>query len=52
MLYDIIVNDNHCSCSDFNQMRGGSIYFNGMKLDIFGNTIAGSQFSFNSMFRH
>ena len=47
-LQDVIVEGNHCSCNEYNDMRGGAIYFNGMKVDIFGNTITGSQFSYNS----
>ena len=41
-------NDNHCSCNDYDELRGGAIYFNGMKVDIFGNTFTESQFSSNS----
>ena len=48
ILQDVIVEDNHCSCNEFNENRGGAIYFNGMKVDIFGNTIPGSQFLFNT----
>ena len=40
-LLDIVVKDNHCS-------GGGAIYFDGVKVDIFGNTPTGSQFSSNS----
>ena len=48
LLQDVIVKDNYCSCNDYNQLRGGAIYFNGMKVDIFGNTFTESQFSSNS----
>ena len=41
LLQDVAIKDNHCS-------RGGAIYFDGMKVDIFGNTPTGSQFSSNS----
>ena len=47
-LQDVIVKDNYCSCNDYNELRGGAIYFNGMKVDIFGSTFTGSQFSSNS----
>ena len=40
LLQDVVVKDNHCS-------GGGAIYFEGMKVDIFGNTPTGSQFSSN-----
>ena len=48
ILQDVVIEDNHCSCNDYNETRGGAIYFNGMMVDIFGNTITGSQFSSNS----
>ena len=41
LLQDVVIKDNHCS-------RGGAIYFDGVKVDIFGNTPTGSQFSSNS----
>ena len=41
LLQDVVIKDNHCS-------GGGAIYFEGMKVDIFGNTLTGSQFSSNS----
>ena len=47
-LQDVIFKDNHCSCNDYNETRGGAIYFNEIKVDIFGNTITGSQFTSNS----
>ena len=47
-LQDVIVEDNHCSCNHYNETMGGAISFTGMKVDIFGNTITGSQFSYNS----
>ena len=47
-LQDVIVKDNYCSCNDYNEMGGGAISFNGINVDIFGNTITGSQFSSNS----
>ena len=37
----MVVKGNHCS-------RGGAIYFDGVHVDIFGNTTTGSQFSSNS----
>ena len=40
-LQDVVIKDNHSS-------RGGAIYFDGVKVDIFGNTPTGSQFSSNS----
>ena len=48
ILQDVIVEDNHHSFNDYNEMRAGAIYFNRMIVDIFGNSIAGSQFSCNS----
>ena len=48
ILQGVTVKDNHCSCNDYDELRGGAIYFNGMKVDIFGNTFSGSQFSSNS----
>ena len=48
ILQDVIIEDNHHSFSNYNEMRAGAIYCNGMKVEIFGNSIAGSQFSFNS----
>ena len=41
LLQDVVIKDNHCS-------GGGAVYFDGMKVDIFGNTSTGSQFSSNS----
>ena len=41
LLQDVVIKDNHAS-------RGGAIYFDGVKVDIFGNTPTGSQFSYNS----
>ena len=41
LLQDVVVKDNHCS-------GGGAISFVGIKVDIFGNTPTGSQFSSNS----
>ena len=41
LLQDVVIKDNHCS-------RGGTIFFDGVKMDIFGNTPTGSQFSYNS----
>ena len=43
-----MVKDNLCSCNDCDELRGGAIYFNGMKVDIFGSTFTGSQLSSNS----
>ena len=48
ILQDVVVQNNLCSCDSYNEARGGAIYFNRMKVDIFGNTITGSQFSSNS----
>ena len=47
-LQGVMVKDNHCSCNDYNELRGGAIYFNGMNVEIFGNTVTESQFSSNS----
>ena len=41
LLLDVVIKDNHCTW-------GGAIYFDGVKVDIFGNTPTGSQFSSNS----
>ena len=41
LLQDVVFKDNHCS-------GGGAIYFEGVKVVIFGNTPTGSQFSSNS----
>ena len=41
ILQEVVIKDNHCSI-------GGAIYFDGVKVDIFGNTPTGSQFSSNS----
>ena len=41
VLQDVVIKDNHCS-------GGGAITFDGVKVDIFGNTPTGSQFSSNS----
>ena len=41
LLQDVVIKDNHCS-------RGGAICFDGLKVDIFGNSPTGSQFSSNS----
>ncbi|KAL5497467.1 hypothetical protein EMCRGX_G013941 [Ephydatia muelleri] len=48
ILQGVMVKDNLCSCNDYDELRGGAIYFNGMKVDIFGSTFTGSQFSSNS----
>ncbi|KAL5497441.1 hypothetical protein EMCRGX_G013914 [Ephydatia muelleri] len=48
ILQGVMVKDNLCSCNDYDEVRGGAIYFNGMKVDIFGSTFTGSQFSSNS----
>ena len=42
LLQDVVIKDNHCS-------KGGAIYFDGVKVEIFGNTPTGSQFSSNSV---
>ena len=47
ILQGVMVKDNLCSCNDYDELRGGAIYFNGMKVDIFGSTFTGSQFSSN-----
>ena len=39
-LMDVVIKDNYCS-------GGGAIYFDGVKVDIFGNSPTGSQFSSN-----
>eukprot|EP00731_Ephydatia_muelleri_P033797 Em0038g16a len=44
----VMVKDNLCSSNDYDELIGGAIYFNGMKVDIFGSTFTGSQFSSNS----
>ena len=41
LLQDVVIKDNQCS-------GGGAIYFDGVKVNIFGNTPTGSQFSSNS----
>ena len=41
LLQEVVIKDNHCTW-------GGAIYFDGVKVDIFGNTPTGSQFSSNS----
>ena len=48
ILQGVIVKDNLCSYNDYDELRGGAIYFNEMKVDIFGSTFTGSQFSSNS----
>ena len=48
ILQDVVVQNNLCTCDEYNEARGGAIYFNRMKVDIFGSTITGSQFSSNS----
>ncbi|KAL5497500.1 hypothetical protein EMCRGX_G013976 [Ephydatia muelleri] len=48
ILQGVMIKDNLCSCNDYNELSGGAIYFNGMKVDIIGNTFSGSQFSSNS----
>eukprot|EP00731_Ephydatia_muelleri_P033670 Em0035g7a len=48
ILQGVMVKDNLCSCNDYDKLRGGAIYFNGMRVDIFGSTFTGSQFSSNS----
>ena len=48
ILLNVAVQNNLCSCDEYNEARGGAIYFNRMKVDIFGNSITGSQFSSNS----
>ena len=44
---DVVIKDNYCSCNEYNETKGGAISFNGMKVDIIGNTITGSQFLSN-----
>ena len=41
LLQDVVIKDNYCS-------GGGAIFFDGVKVEIFGNTPTGSQFSSNS----
>ena len=41
ILLDVVIKDNHSP-------RGGAIFFDGVKVEIFGNTPTGSQFSSNS----
>ena len=47
-LQNVIIRNNQCSCNGYNEMRGVAFYFNGMRVDIFGTTISGSQLSSNS----
>ena len=44
----MVVQNNLCCSDEFNEARGGAINFNRITVDIFGNTITGSQFSSNS----
>ena len=48
LLHDVIVKDNHCPYDEYNDMKGGAIFFTGLIVDIFGNTITGCEFSSNS----
>ena len=48
ILREVVVENNHCSCNGYQKFRGGAIYFSGMKVDIIGDTITGSQFLSNS----
>ena len=48
LLQGVMVKDNYCSFNDYNELRGGAIYFNGINVDIFGNTFTESKFSSNS----
>ena len=48
ILQDVMIKDNLCSGNDYDELRRGAIYFNGMKVNIFGSTFTGSQFSSNS----
>ena len=48
ILQDVVVQNNLCSCDEFNEAKGGAIYFNRITVDIFGSIITGSQFSSNS----
>ena len=48
LLHDVIVKNNHCPYDEYNDMKGGAIFFNGLIVDIFGNTITGCEFSSNS----
>ena len=48
ILQEVIVENNHYFCNGYQKIRGGAIYFNGMNVDIIGDTIIGSQFLSNS----
>ena len=48
VLQEVIVENNHCSCNGYQNIRGGAIYFYGMNVSIIGDTITGSQFLSNS----
>ena len=48
LLQGVMVKDNYWSFNDYNELRGGAIHFNGINVDIFGNTFTESKFSSNS----
>ena len=48
ILQAVIVENNHCFYNGYQKIRGGAIYFNGMNVDIIGDTITGSQFLSNT----
>ncbi|KAL5500805.1 hypothetical protein EMCRGX_G012410 [Ephydatia muelleri] len=46
-LVDVIIKENYCSCGDYNDTRGGAMYFSGVNVDI-GGSDTGSQIVSNS----
>ena len=41
-LEDVIIKENYCSCDDYNETRGGAMYFSGVNVTIGGSTDRGS----------
>ena len=47
IIQEVIVENNYCSYNEYHMNKGGAIYFNGMRVEIIGDTIIGSQFLSN-----
>ena len=47
-LVDVIIKENFCSCDDYNETRGGAMYFSGVNVIIVGSSDRGSQIISNS----
>lgn len=48
ILLDVTIRENCCSCGEYNETRGGAMYFSGVNVNITGSTGCGSEIALNS----